>query len=580
MAVAKVLRLEEYRDRRDHRLGLARAFSNVAALRAALVDYLVEIATLTGADRVATVWVDEFDPGVVHADSVLDMLSDRPRLRFSSEPLHKAWEFGVPGTYDQAADADAASSDTLAIALGSDGSRAWFLYAESIAGRPQLDGFVRDRVLFLAGEISAIVLHKDLDSDGSANGLGFAGWRTLKDLEGHESDDERSRLVARRFVVLRLASMLVSEGLVIPDDRRAEQAHRARQELARERVEPEKDLVSLEAVLDAYEVNDLEALSSALVDVGQAAEGLDHPFGALEAYECAYDLGAASGSPFLAIEAARKAGRVLRRRAQWEEADRWYGVALDIANVIEDRSLVARSLAGLGLVKRELGNLPAARGHLTEALEVAETSGDAETLASIHHDLMGLEHFAGDLDQALRHGWRAVNTYVSEGGRTRCMASMAGVLRDLGDWSAAEDAYAVVIHSSEDLYYHLYAYDALAHIAALRGDEQSFEDRAAACDALDWENGPHSAKAEILYYRGLSLRLLGHHEAARSLLERAVAFADAHAFNWVLFEAEAALKALDACDSTGIATPQATPAPPEVREGLRAMRRAVVGAGV
>jgi tetratricopeptide (TPR) repeat protein len=234
-------------------------------------------------------------------------------------------------------------------------------------------------------------------------------------------------------------------------------------------------------------------------------------------------------------------------------------------------------------VRRELGNLPAARELFVEALDVAETSDDAETLASIHHDLMGLEHLAGDLDQALRHGWKAVNTYVSDVGRTRCIASMAGVLRDLGDWSAAEDAYTVVAHDSDDVYYRVYAYDALAHVAALRGDHATFDARAAQCDALDWENGPHSAKAEILYYRGLSFKLLGRFEVARNWLERAVAFAEEHDFHWVFFEAEATLYGLSA--DVGVTTetvvpdvPEVTRAPPEVREGLRAMREELASA--
>jgi tetratricopeptide (TPR) repeat protein len=578
MAVAKVLKLDEYRDRRDHRLGLALAFSNTDAMRAALFEHLNEVATLTGADRVAAVWVDEFSPDVVHPDAVLDLLSDRPRRRFSADPLHKAWEYGIPGTYDQSRDADP-SSTTLAIALGSDGARAWFLHADSVAKRPELDGFVRDRVLFLAGEISSIVLHRDLDADarGGYSGTCFPGWRTLKDLEGHESDSERSRVVARRFVVVRLGAMFIDEGLVISEERRAEQTRRARRELAREEHDADRDFAALDAVLAAYEHGDLPTLGSALVTLGEAAERADHHLGALDAYEYAYEVGVAIGDAMLAIDAARKAGRVLRRRAYWQDADRWYGIALKIATAVEDGALVARSLAGLGLVKRELGNLPGARERFTEALDVAETAGDAETLASIHNDLMGLEHVAGDLDQALRHGWKAVNTYASEVGRTRCLAGLAGVLRDSGDCDAAQDAYIVVAHTSDEMYYRLYAYDGLAYIAALRGDRATFELQASRCDRLGWEDGPRSVKAEILYFRGLSFQLLGKDGQARDWLERAVAFADEHDFNRILFKAEAALRALEA--DAVVVGPDTTNTPPDVRAGLRAMRAELASAG-
>jgi tetratricopeptide (TPR) repeat protein len=581
MAVAKVLRLDEYRDRREHRLGLARAFSHACRTRTALFEHLEEVAGLTGADRVAVVWIDEFSPELVHADHVVDLLADRPRRRFAAEPLHKAWELGIPGTYDEARDRDALVANTFAVALGSDGSRAWFLCAESVRGRPELDRFVRDRVLFLAGEVSSIALHRDLDADGqSRREPGFPGWRTLKDLEGHETDVVRARIVARRFIVLRLGAALVEEGLLVSDERRSEQVSRARRELEREPESEEGDGDRLEAVLAAYESDDLARLGVTLIELGEEAERMDHGFGALDAYECAYEMGAAVGDARLAIDAARKAGRVLRRRARWADADRWYDVALRIAQAIGDDSLAARSLAGLGLVKRELGNLPAARERFVEALGVAEGSDDRETLASVHHDLMGLEHLAGDLDQALRHGWIAVNTYRSEQGRTRCMASMAGVLRDLGDLEAAEDAYVVVTHRSSDVYYRVYAYDALAHIAALRGDQAQFQERAAQCDALDWESGPHSAKAEILYYRGLSLGLLGHREAAHAWLARALEFAEEHDFHWVLFEAEAALGRLSNETSTrdpSLKESRAAMAPFEVREGLQAMRAELAG---
>jgi tetratricopeptide (TPR) repeat protein len=578
MAVAKVLRLDEYRNRRDHRLGLARAFSRTCTTRAALFEHLQEVAGLTGADRVGVVWIDEFSPEIVHPDQVLDLLADNPRRRFSAEPLHRAWELGIPGTYDRPREPELGSAATLAISLGSDGSRAWFLCAESMRSRPELDRFVRDRVLFLAGEVSSIVLHRDLDTDGERPGVpGFAAWRTLGDLEGHEEDTERARIVARRFIVVRLGAMYVDEALAVADERRAEQVERARRELLREDVSTpgERDLA--EDVLAAYESADLVALGTALVALGEEAERQDHTFGALDAYECAYAMAAASCDTHLAVDAARKAGRVLRRRAEWQESERWYAVALAIADVIGDRSLAARSLSGLGLVKRERGNLPAARERFGEALVVAEQGADTETLASIYHDLMGLEHLAGDLHQALRHGWKAVNTYVSEVGRLRCLTNLAGVLRDTGDCAAAEDAYTVVAHSSDEVYYRIYAYDGLAYVAALRGDRGAFNHWSARCDELGWERGPLSAKAEILYYRGRSLELLGSGEAAREWLERAVAFADEHGFARTLFSAENALRSLAVESRTHFDGAPVTPQ--HVREGLRTMRAELTGVG-
>lgn len=567
MAVVKVLKLDEFRDRRRQRLRLAHALYGAEPSRGVLLGHLAEVADLTGTERAAVLWVDEYGPGLIHPHVVLDFLSDRPRRTFPVEPLHKAWDCGVPGAYDQASDAEAPTSATFSIALGSDGARAWFLVAESKSVRPAFTEPVRDRLMFLAGECSAIVLHRDLAVDDEDTR--FAGWPILKDLEGRESDSVQGSAIARRFTVGRLARMLIDEDLSVSEEQLMDQARRARVEIAKGGIEA-SDEVMLEAVVRSYEVGDLSGLGEALLRLGDSAEAAGHPFGALELFRCAHDVAAGIGAPSIAIDGARSIGRLLRRRAEWKEAEAWYAIAFEIADQAGIQELAARSLAGLAIIKKDRGNLGAARAGLEKARSVAEASGDADTLASIHHDLLGLEHQAGDLRAALRHGWVAVSTYESEQGRARCMASLAGALKEFGDWQAAEDAYTVVVHTSDEHYYLIYAFDALAHLAALRGDEETFETRAAQCDALGWETGTHSAKAEILYYRALSYEALGRRSEAAAGLERAISFAEKHAFNLVLFRAEEALRSL----STKVreARQQVPTAPPEVREGLRALR--------
>jgi tetratricopeptide (TPR) repeat protein len=406
MSVAKVLRLDEYRDRRLHRIRVARALWGGDAGRQTLFGHLVEIAGLTGADRVAALWVDEYGPGLVHPHVVLDLLGDTPRRRFSTEPLHKAWEDGVPGTYDQASDVDASSSSTCAVALGSDGSRAWFLVAESVSPRAAFDASIRERIMFLAGECSAVVLHQDLDGpDEEDEANRFPGWHVLEDLEGREDDVIASESIGRRFAVGRLARMLLDEELSISTERRAEQAGRARAELVRAGGGKDSESLQVECAIAAFEQGDDHALGLALIELGHSAEVVDHYHGALELYRCGYEIGAAIGAPSLSIDAGRMSGRVLRRRAMWAEAEHWYGVAHTIAETVGVLDLAARVLAGLAVIKKEVGNLPAAREGFHEALAVAEKSGDRDTEASVLHDLLGLEHATGNLEAGLRHGW-------------------------------------------------------------------------------------------------------------------------------------------------------------------------------
>jgi hypothetical protein len=152
------------------------------------------------------------------------------------------------------------------------------------------------------------------------------------------------------------------------------------------------------------------------------------------------------------------------------------------------------------------------------------------------------------------------------------------VLIDVGDRDAAEDAWTLVAHQSGDRYYLVYAHDALAHLAALRGDARTFEKHAARCDALDWENGSLKVKAEVLYYRGMSLVALGRLEDAETWLRRAVAFTEEHGFNRQLFRAEEALASMSA--SRLQPRPPTPAAPTKLREGLRTMRQELVGVGV
>jgi tetratricopeptide (TPR) repeat protein len=326
--------------------------------------------------------------------------------------------------------------------------------------------------------------------------------------------------------------------------------------------------------LDAYEEHDLELLGRTLVELGEMAEDRDHHHGSLELYRCAYEITAAIGAPEPAAAAARLSGRLLRRRARWDEANAWYDAAHAIASAARLDDLAARALSGLAVIKKEMGNLPAARDFFHEALEVAERSGALDTVAAVHGGLLGLEQAAGNLRAALDHGWVAVEVAESEVARTRCLATLAGALGDYGDREAAQDAWTVVAHTSKEKYYRIYAHDALAYLAAERGDAEGFDSHATLCDDLDWENGPRSAKAEILYYRGLSYRALGRLLTAEAWLERAIAFAEEHSFNQLLFDAEAALEALTThVEERNAPSPSA---PLDVREGVRAMRQGLV----
>jgi len=584
MSVATVLRLEDYRGKRAQRIRLADRMYSADPKRLAIFRHLSEVADLCDADRAAIVWVDEYGPGSVHAHVVLDHLADRPRRFFSAEPLRRAWELGVPAAVDVPADPQSSIPTTFAISLGSDGMRAWFLVAESSAGRPVLHEAVRDRVMFLAGECAAVILHRELgsmlpDGEEAVEG-GFAGWPVLQDLEGRESDVDVGTRIAQRFVVGRLARMLVDDDFEFAPERMAEQVRRARSELPKTWDRNDAEVDEWYQVLDSLERGTLDELADRLIVLGDLVERKGHEHGALEMYSCAYEIATAVRAPRAAAEAARYSGGLLRRRASWKEAETKLVAAREIAELAGLPDVAARSMVGLSLMCQDVGNMPAARAGLRDSLLVAEQSGDRDTIAMVHHSFMGIEQLSGNLAASLDHGWVAVATYESEERRTRCMAGLAASLTDCGDRDAAEDAWAFVAHTSKDTYYQIYAYDALGHLAALRGDRVGFEKHSEQCDALGWALKPGFASAEILYHRGLSHRALGDLRQAEEWLRHTVSFAEEHSHNQILFRAEEALRSLAAEEQTSpeVQVRSSPAAPLEVREGLRAMRQELVSA--
>src|SRR5688500_8778683 len=136
MPTSTVLRLDELRVRREQRLQRALALHRTDAERHRVIEHLAGVTALLGCDRAAAVWVDEYGPGQVHVHAMVDLLSDLPRRRFPAEPLRLAWNDGVPGKLDlpdvargAAIPLHDAGRSLCAVALGSDGARAWFLVA-------------------------------------------------------------------------------------------------------------------------------------------------------------------------------------------------------------------------------------------------------------------------------------------------------------------------------------------------------------------------------------------------------------------------------------------------------------------
>ncbi len=564
------------------------------------MDLLWQVACLSGADRCAVVWLDEYGPGLAHPHTLLDLATDHPRRFFSPSPLRSAWETSVPGLLDIPNTGDRREkfgngvASSCSISLGSDGPRSWFLVADSLTPRPPLSPETAGELMFLAGEVASVVLHRDLDtrrtpldqassgdlvSPNSRETDHFSAWPVLKDLEGRQRGDAVSRRIGDRFLVARVVRGLVEDDLVADHESLDQQVRSLRLEVERARPSDDEEKI-WDRVLRATTSFDFEDLTGAVLEWGRIVEGQGHLNGAQEILSLAYDLAKHTGASGQAADAARFLGKLHRTKARWDEAFKWYGIARGVAEETGKPEKLAAVLDGLANAHRDRGNLPRARKILGEVLEIGEKAGNRYAKAIGHHDLMTVEKQRGDLLSAIQHGWMAVQNYDARDGRLRALFDLAGVLREKGELSAAWDAYLVVSNQVEGLEAQVLSLDALAFVAALRGDKAGHDLYRDQLDSIGWQRVSPVYRGQVLYYRGLSCRALANEEEARTWLTQALTYAEEHGLNKLVFDAEAAL---DGADPAQSATTASQDAPSQelhgVRAGLRDMREALLGVG-
>ena len=593
MSQVEIVHLDSYRKRRDARYGCAVALYAHETERIQLLEELRKALGLVGGDRAGVVWVDEYGPGLAHPYLVLDLGADQPRRSFSPVPLRTAWDTRVPGLLDipqtegqweQFGDGVASA---CVVAMGSDGPRSWFLVIDSLTPRQALSDPIAGDLMFLAGEIGSVVLHRGArtrltpargasrtpERSEEAEQPGFAGWPILKDLDEVENDEATSLRIRNRFLVTRVIRGVVDDDLVADSHSLAYQVHNVREELAADRIAGAEEDV-WERVLESASVGDHPGLMAGLLEWGRIVDGQGHGNGALEILGLAFELAQAVGSASAGVDAARFKGKVYRSQARWDRALEWYDIAQRIAADAGENRKLPVVLDGMANTYRDLGNLPRAKELLDEVLAMGEEMDDSYTMAIAHHDLMTVERLLSNLVLAIQHGWKAVKLYESSDGMLRALFDLAGVLRESGEWSAARNAYSIVVSRIKVFEYRLLSLDALAYIAAVMGEEeacQGFRDR---MDEEGWENLSPVYRGQVLYYRGLSSRALGKDEEAMTWLRASLAMAEEHKLNKLIFDAERELAWVREPEADSMTVPAWRPEP--CGDALRSVRQGLV----
>jgi tetratricopeptide (TPR) repeat protein len=538
MSSSKVHALEEHRLRRTQRLDRAFALNRGSAVRSALAEHVAQLLRVTRGERAAAVWVDEYEGTRAHPFLMLDLTADRPRKDLPVDLFLRCWEAGVPAIHSSSG-TDASESDTggWAVSLGSDGVKLWFLYVDS-ARVTSLPMASRERVMFLAGECAALLLHRDLDPPEDLGWGGGAATDTRGSLEAAGLEEAPTRRV-----VAALARRLIDQG---PDARSVLVSKRMLAESGHAEREGDDELQACLAVVRAIARGDASAAALALLRVARAAEDTGAFSESVTINSLAYELACASGAVREGGQAARGRARALRRLALWDDSLHWYEVARGIASSLCDQAEEAIVLDGVASTYIGRGRVPTARTILNQARKLAQGSGDADAIASVSFSLMTVAHTEGRLAEAARHGWNAFLEFRTSRGKLRALTALGGVFLAAGHLDSADDAFAIVERDGQDRHYRLYALAGLARVKAARGDLHGFEqaNRRLGKEGLG-ESAPEF-RAEVYLERGDGYRELGVEAEARRWYRVAMRFSERHGVSEYLIRAEQALRDLDA----------------------------------
>ena len=545
MSTSSLVRLDEYRIRRQQRLREATALYGADPERATVASILEKVLLLVDGDRASAVWVDEYGPGVVHVHCVLDLLHTPPRRGFDPAHLQAAWEEGVPGFRDWA---DLSSSpvvpilegvrSTAAVAMGSDGSRSWYVVVDSVRPRSALPATQVSQLMFLAGECASILLHRDLPFGGNRlarpssferrRSESFGAWPVLQDIEGREGDEEANRRIAARFLVARLVRGLIEEEFAVELESVLYRASGVRREVDTIPADdPERIL--WEGVVDAVEVERPAELARVLLELGNLVERSGHLFGAREFHRTAYDVAVIAGDSASTVEAARFHARTCRRLGDLVESERWYSTALEISRARGEARTVSVVLDGLANTFREMGQTARARAVVVEGMEVARGMDDRYALASGHHTMLALDKDDKNWSDAIVNGWAAFGMYPETYHQTLALLDLAGVFVETGQYRSAEDAYLVVRDLAPNQPAAIMAQVALTLVAAIQDDAEGFDARWRDVAPMDWESLAPTFRGEVMLTLARAFATIGRKDEARSWLERTSVLAEVHA---------------------------------------------------
>jgi tetratricopeptide (TPR) repeat protein len=241
------------------------------------------------------------------------------------------------------------------------------------------------------------------------------------------------------------------------------------------------------------------------------------------------------------VAAHLQRARVLRLAGRHDEARAAYELAGELAVARGDTHSLLLSRIGGAIVLQKVGNLPESERVLRGVLAEAERVGDRDVEGRACHDLAAALHLAGRTARAVPLAFRAYRLYDLPVQRARALSDTGVLLKALGVYAAARQAFSVVLQGKPPPEIRLRAVVELLEVDALAGDRVSFERwRRELTDRYD--DLPPDERVNFEIHVGIGLALFGSYDQAERHVQRAIDVAERHAFGERIFHAEAVLR--------------------------------------
>jgi tetratricopeptide (TPR) repeat protein len=267
----------------------------------------------------------------------------------------------------------------------------------------------------------------------------FPGWLVLRDLEGRERDPELSRRARLRFLALRPARRLLARGIDAVEPASLErQLAGVRAEVDR-LPEDDREREVLSTYLGQIAGRVPAELAAGSLALGAASESAGHDHSAEEFYRTGLEMAVAHGLKPARILAALSLGRLYGRRRAWREAVGYLESAVELAEATGDAPTLAASLRELAVTRTRSGDAAAAR----DAIAAIGTHGDGRLGGRWDGvraaALCALELADGRPGAALEAGWSALERLApSDPAHSRALLDLAAACLQLRLREAAE----------------------------------------------------------------------------------------------------------------------------------------------